>query len=113
MVQLGAAGHLGNRPRGIGHHLGGLFLEFKTVPLRFLGHLIPFLSTHSRASAPPIQGLAEHNNVTDRVHVEIAVVRGVKLSGAAVGVIADDSRWAAASYGQPERPADLSLPGRS
>ena len=35
---------------------------------------------------------------------------GVKLSGAAAGVIADDSRWAMASHGLPERPADLTVP---
>jgi FkbM family methyltransferase len=60
--------------------------------------------------APLIKGLAARNNVTDHVHVEIAVASGVKLSGAAAGVIADDSRWATASHGLPERPANLTVP---
>ena len=60
--------------------------------------------------APLIRGLAAHNHVTDQVHVEIAVAGGVKLSGAAAGVIADDSRWATTSHGLPERPANLTVP---
>ena len=41
-----------------------------------------------------IRDLAAYNNVTERVHVETAMASGVILSGAAVGVVADDSRWA-------------------
>lgn len=57
-----------------------------------------------------IQDLAVHNGVTERVNVEIAMASGVKLSGAAVGDVADDSVWAITSHGLPTRPADVSVP---
>ena len=60
--------------------------------------------------APLIRDLASHNGVAERVHVEIAMASGVTTSGAAVGVAADDSRWAATSHGKANRPADVSLP---
>ena len=62
--------------------------------------------------AAMIRDLAAYNNVTERVHVETAMVSGVILSGAAVGVLADDSRWATSSHGLPTRPGDVSLPAR-
>jgi FkbM family methyltransferase len=60
--------------------------------------------------APMIRDLAAYNNVTERVHVETAMASGVILSGAAIGVLADDSRWATSSHGLPARPGDVSLP---
>ena len=51
-----------------------------------------------------IRSLAAHNGIGDRVQVEIAVVGGVVIPGAAAGVVADDQRWAASSHGAPERP---------
>ena len=57
-----------------------------------------------------IRDLAAYNNVTERVHVETAMASGVILSGAAVGVVADDSRWATTSHGLPARPGDVSVP---
>ena len=60
--------------------------------------------------AGEIRGLAEHNGVTDRVHVEIALAGGVASPGGTVGVVADDARWAATSHGAPARPADVSVP---
>lgn len=57
-----------------------------------------------------IQQLASHNAVTARVNVEIAVASGVATSGASVGVVADDRRWATASHGTANRPADVSIP---
>jgi FkbM family methyltransferase len=59
--------------------------------------------------APLIRALATHNGVTEHVHVEIAMASGVTTSGAAVGVVADDLRWAATSHGAPARPADVSM----
>ena len=60
--------------------------------------------------AGEIRGLAEHNGVADRVHVEIALAGGVASPGGTVGVVADDVRWAATSHGAPARPADVSVP---
>lgn len=61
--------------------------------------------------APLIRDLAMHNGVTERVSVETRIASGVATSGAAVGVVADDLRWAATSHGAPARPTDLSMPG--
>jgi FkbM family methyltransferase len=60
--------------------------------------------------AGEIRGLAEHNGVADRVHVEIALAGGGASPGGTVGVVADDVRWAATSHGAPARPADVSVP---
>ncbi len=60
--------------------------------------------------AGEIRGLAEHNGVSGRVHVEIALAGGVASPGGTAGVVADDVRWAATSHGAPERPADVSVP---
>jgi FkbM family methyltransferase len=59
---------------------------------------------------PEIRRLATYNGVSDRVHVEIAVVGGVVRAGALAGVVADDMHWAAASHGAPQRPAGVSVP---
>ena len=59
---------------------------------------------------PLIRALAQHNDVANRVHVEIGVASGVVASGTSVGLIADDRRWAAASHGATERPAEVSVP---
>src|ERR1700689_291739 len=59
---------------------------------------------------PEIRRLAAHNGVSDRVHVEIALAGGTVTAGAAVGVVADDQRWAATSHGTPKRPAGVSVP---
>ena len=60
--------------------------------------------------APEIRRLAAHNGVGPRVNVEIALVGGMATAGAAVGVVADDQRWAATSHGAPQRPASMSIP---
>jgi FkbM family methyltransferase len=60
--------------------------------------------------APLIQDLAGHNGVAERVHVEIALASGVRVSGAKAGVLADDRRWSTTSHGAPTRPADVSIP---
>jgi FkbM family methyltransferase len=60
--------------------------------------------------AAEISELARRNGVDNRVHVEIALASGVALSGARIGVVADDHRWATTSHGGPSRPADVSLP---
>jgi FkbM family methyltransferase len=60
--------------------------------------------------AGEIRGLAEHNGVGDRVHVEIALAGGVTSPGAGAGVVADDLRWAATSHGAPARPPAVSIP---
>ena len=60
--------------------------------------------------ADKIRGLAEHNGVADRIDVEIALASGVATSGARVGVVADDLRWAATSHGGSARPVDVSMP---
>jgi FkbM family methyltransferase len=60
--------------------------------------------------ADKIRRLAEYNNVADRIAVEIALASGVASSGAHVGVVADDLRWAATSHGAAARPADVSMP---
>lgn len=63
-----------------------------------------------RGFAPLTRTLAQHNGVSGRVHVEIAAVGGVMARGAAVGVRADDLRWAATSHGASARPAGVSMP---
>src|ERR1035441_4327273 len=60
--------------------------------------------------AGEIRGLAEHNGVADRVHVEIALAGGVASPGGTVGVVADDVRWAAAPPGAPARPPGGPVP---
>jgi FkbM family methyltransferase len=60
--------------------------------------------------AAEIQRLAAHNGVSDRVHVEIALASGAHTSGATVGVVANDHRWATTSHGAATRPADVSVP---
>jgi len=60
--------------------------------------------------AAEIERLAAHNEVNERVHVEVAMASGVTASGAAVGVVADDQNWSATSHGAPSRPADVSVP---
>ena len=60
--------------------------------------------------AAEIERLAAHNDVTERVHVEVAMASGVTASGAAVGIVADDQNWSATSHGAPSRPADVSVP---
>lgn len=57
-----------------------------------------------------IEELAQHNNVADRVHIEIAMAGGVTTPGSSVGVLADDRLWAAASHSTPVRPASASVP---
>jgi FkbM family methyltransferase len=59
---------------------------------------------------PKIGRLAALNGVGDRVHVEIALAGGTVTAGAAVGVVADDRRWAATSDGGPRRPEGVSVP---
>jgi FkbM family methyltransferase len=61
--------------------------------------------------ATEIRDLAAYNGVTERVHIEVAMASGVTMSGASVGAVADDHRWAATSHGTPARPADMSVPG--
>jgi FkbM family methyltransferase len=60
--------------------------------------------------AAEIRDLASYNGVAERVHIEIAMASGVAASGAGVGVVADDGRWAATSHGTPTRPAEVSVP---
>lgn len=60
--------------------------------------------------APVIRGLAAHNGVATRVHVETAVAGGVTTPGATAGVLADDQLWATASHGSVRRPAGMSIP---
>lgn len=60
--------------------------------------------------AAEIRRLAAYNLVGQRVHVAIGVASGAAASGAAVGVVADDQRWATTSHGTPERPANVSVP---
>ena len=60
--------------------------------------------------APIIRALAHHNSVAEQVHVEIALASGVHTPGDAVGVVADDTRWAGTTHGAAERPADVSMP---
>jgi FkbM family methyltransferase len=60
--------------------------------------------------APEIRRLAVHNGVGPQVNVEIALVGGTVTAGAAVGVVADDQRWAATSHGAPQRPAGVAVP---
>jgi len=63
-----------------------------------------------RGFAAEIRDLASHNGVAELVHVEIAMASGATSSGAAVGVVADDRRWAATSHGAPMRTDDISVP---
>jgi hypothetical protein len=60
--------------------------------------------------AAEIQRLEDYNGASDRVHVEVAMASGVHASGATVGVVADDHRWATTSHGAPTRPTDVSIP---
>jgi FkbM family methyltransferase len=60
--------------------------------------------------APLIHDLAAYNGVAERVHVETAMAGGVTLSGATVGVLASDSRWAGSTHGLAARPAGISMP---
>jgi FkbM family methyltransferase len=57
-----------------------------------------------------IRRLATHNRVAEHVHIETSIVGGTSVSGASVGVVADDYRWATTSHGAPTRPADTSVP---
>lgn len=59
---------------------------------------------------PEIRRLATYNGVSDRVHVEIAVVGGVVRAGALAGIVANDMHWAASSHGAPKRPGGVSVP---
>jgi FkbM family methyltransferase len=60
--------------------------------------------------APVIRGLAAYNGVAGRVHVETALAGGASAPGSAVGVLADDDRWAATSHGAARRPGGVSVP---
>jgi FkbM family methyltransferase len=60
--------------------------------------------------APIIRGLAAHNGVAARVHVETAVACGATTPGAIAGVLADDDLWAAASHSAVHRPGGISVP---
>lgn len=60
--------------------------------------------------AAAIERLAVHNRVSERVHVEIAAASGVHTSGATVGVVADDHRWATTSHGAATRPGTVTVP---
>jgi FkbM family methyltransferase len=64
-----------------------------------------------RGFAADILGLAEHNGVAERVHVEVAMAGGVTISGGTVGDIADDDIWRSASHADAARPAGVSVPG--
>jgi FkbM family methyltransferase len=59
---------------------------------------------------PEIRRLAVHNGVSDRVHVEVALVGGAVRTGATTGLVADDQCWGAASHGSPQRPSAISVP---
>lgn len=60
--------------------------------------------------APLIRALAAHNDVADRVFVEVALASGTVASGSAIGVLADDERWETASHGgAATRPVDVSV----
>lgn len=63
-----------------------------------------------QAFAPVIRGLAAHNGVARRVHVEAAFAGGTATPGTATGDLADDGMWAAASHGAGQRPASVSVP---
>jgi FkbM family methyltransferase len=60
--------------------------------------------------ASEIRALARYNGVADQVHVKIGLAGGLVLSGARVGVVADEHRWATTSHGAASRPADVPLP---
>jgi FkbM family methyltransferase len=60
--------------------------------------------------ATEISDLAAHNRVAQRVHIEVGMASGVTVSGATVGVVADDQLWAMTSHGAPTRPTDVSIP---
>jgi len=60
--------------------------------------------------AEEIERLAAHNGVDARIYVEVAMASGVTVSGATVGIVADDHRWSATSHGALTRPADVSIP---
>ncbi len=57
-----------------------------------------------------IRGLATHNGVEGRVHVEVAVAGGTATPGSTVGVVSDHHRWATASHAATQRPAGKSVP---
>jgi FkbM family methyltransferase len=59
---------------------------------------------------PEIRGLAAHNGVGDRVHVEIALASGIVTAGATAGMVADNQHWATTSHGAERRPAGVSVP---
>lgn len=54
--------------------------------------------------ASEIRGLAMHNGVADRVHVEIAFAGGRSTPGTTSGVLADDGAWWASSHAGLIRP---------
>jgi FkbM family methyltransferase len=60
--------------------------------------------------ASEIRRLARHNRVLDRIRIETAIVGGVSIPGASVGVLADDHRWSTTSHGAPTRPPGTSVP---
>ena len=60
--------------------------------------------------AATIANLAAHNGVAQRVTVETRTAGGARSSGADVGAIADAGIWAAAPYGAPVRPPEVSVP---
>ena len=60
--------------------------------------------------APLIRGLAAHNGVETRVHVQTAFAGGATTPGATVGVLADDQRWTTTTHGGAQRPAGVSVP---
>jgi FkbM family methyltransferase len=60
--------------------------------------------------AGEIRDLAIRNGVAKRVHIEIAMASGVAVSGAKIGIVADDRRWATTSHGAATRPANISIP---
>jgi FkbM family methyltransferase len=57
-----------------------------------------------------LRALARHNAVSGQVHLKIGLASGMALSGARLGVAADDHCWPMTSYGVPDRPADVSVP---
>lgn len=60
--------------------------------------------------ATEIQALARYNGVADQVHVKMGLASGLILSGARIGLIADEHCWATTSQGAAHRPADVPLP---
>jgi FkbM family methyltransferase len=64
-----------------------------------------------QAFAPVVSGLAAHNGVASRVHVEAAFAGGATTPGATTGDLADDGLWESTSHGSEQRPASVSVPG--